>query len=240
MIILTALQSLDKEFHVDHETFQERKKQRIVELRESLKKKPGPTQPFVSGPTNHEVGGFMPGRREFEHEAENDAEDLVKDLEFGIVLEFGGDEQPDDEENPGEEGAMDVDVEAKAEGDAGSKQDDDEDEPQVPAVVESNDSLQLKLALLDMYNERLDARIEAKAIALERGLTDHKRVCVTLLLSYFFLRDNTAQMQQAERKRSKDDRDFINKLKPLARLQTADDFENLVAGLLCARILCLS
>ncbi|KAF8597502.1 hypothetical protein BDV93DRAFT_452687, partial [Ceratobasidium sp. AG-I] len=209
------LPSLDKEFEVDHETFQERKKQRIVELRDLLKKKPGPTQPFVSGPTNHEVGGFMPGRREFEHEAENDAEDLVKDLEFGIVLEFGGDEQPDDEEKPGEEGgAMDVDVDAKAENDADKQDEDGEDEPQVPPVVESNDSLQLKLALLDMYNERLDARIESKAIALERGLTDHKR------------------MQQAERKRSKDDRDFINKLKPLARLQTADDFENLVAGLI--------
>lgn len=169
---------------MDHETFQERKKQRIVELRESLKKKPGPTQPFVSGPTNHEVGGFMPGRREFEHEHENDAEDLVKDLEFGIVLEFGGDEQPDDEEKPEEEGgAMDVDVEAKAEGSSGDKQEEDgEDEPQIPAVVESNDSLQLKLTLLDMYNERLDARIESKAIVLERGLTDHKRVCLILLL----------------------------------------------------------
>lgn len=46
-------------------------------------------------------------------------------------------------------------------------------------------------------------------------------------------------MQQAERKRSKEDRDFINKLKPLARLQTADDFENLVAGLICTQVLCL-
>ncbi|KAG8746648.1 Transcriptional adapter ada2 [Ceratobasidium sp. 414] len=210
------LPSLEHEFDIDHEVFQERKKQRIIDLRESLKKKPGPTQPFVSGPTNHEVGGFMPGRREFEHEHENDAEDLVKDLEFGIVLEFGGGDQPEDEESPeGEGGAMEVDVEAKKDGDANAKSDDDEeDEPQIPAVVESTDSLELKLALLDMYNERLDARVEAKAIVLERGLTDHKRI------------------QQAERKRSKEDREYINKLKPLARLQTADDFENLVAGLL--------
>ncbi|KAG8718028.1 Transcriptional adapter ada2 [Ceratobasidium sp. 394] len=210
------LPSVEQEFEIDHEVFQERKKQRIINLRESLKKKPGPTQPFVSGPTNHEVGGFMPGRREFEHEHENDAEDLVKDLEFGIVLEFGGGDQPEDEEPPGGEGgAMEVDVEAKKDGDANAKSDaDEEDEPQVPAVVESTDSLELKLALLDMYNERLDARVEAKAIVLERGLTDHKRI------------------QQSERKRSKEDRESINKLKPLARLQTADDFENLVAGLL--------
>ncbi|KAG9092295.1 Transcriptional adapter ada2, partial [Ceratobasidium sp. 370] len=212
------LPPLEHEFDIDHEVFQERKKQRIITLRESLKKKPGPTQPFVSGPTNHEVGGFMPGRREFEHEHENDAEDLVKDLEFGIVLEFGGADQPEDEEPPeGEGGAMEVDAEAKKDGEANTKSDvDEEDEPQIPAVVESTDSLELKLALLDMYNERLDARVEAKAIVLERGLTDHKRI------------------QQAERKRSKEDREFINKLKPLARLQTADDFENLVAGLLCA------
>ncbi|KAB5591258.1 Transcriptional adapter 2 [Ceratobasidium theobromae] len=208
------LPRLEQEFDVDYETFQERRKQRIINLRENLKKKPGPTQSFVSGPTNHEVGGFMPGRREFEHEYENDAEDLVKDLEFGIVLEYGGDQQPEDEEKPEESGAMEVDVEVKVEGDGEKNADPDEEEPQPPAVVESTDSMQLKLSLLDMYNERLDARIEAKAIVLERGLTDHKRI------------------QQAERKRSKEDREFINKLKPFARLQTADDFENLVAGLL--------
>ncbi|CAE6432428.1 unnamed protein product [Rhizoctonia solani] len=209
------LPCLEREFDVDYETFQERRKQRIIDLRESLKKKPGPTQPFVSGPTNHEVGGFMPGRREFEHEAENEAEDLVKDLEFGIVLDYGGDQQPDDEEKP-EGDSMDVDVEVKVENESGAKNSDpdDEEEPQAPLVPESNDSMQLKLTLLDMYNEKLDARIEAKVIVLERGLTDHKRI------------------QQAERKRSKEDREFINKLKPLARLQTADDFENLVAGLL--------
>ncbi|KAF8745739.1 Transcriptional adapter 2, partial [Rhizoctonia solani] len=209
------LPRLEHELDVDYETFQERKKQRIINLRESLKKKAGPTQPFVSGPTNHEVGGFMPGRREFEHEAENEAEDLVKDLEFGIVMDYGGDQQPDDEEKP-EGDSMDIDVEVKVENESDAKNSnaDDDDEPQIPAVPESTDSMQLKLTLLDMYNEKLDARIEAKAIVLERGLTDHKRI------------------QQAERKRSKEDREFINKLKPLARLQTADDFENLVAGLL--------
>ncbi|CAE6439213.1 hypothetical protein ACGC1H_006886 [Rhizoctonia solani] len=209
------LPCLDREFDVDYEVFQERKKQRIINLRESLKKKSGPAQPFVSGPTNHEVGGFMPGRREFEHEAENEAEDLVKDLEFGIVLDYGGDQQPDDEEKP-EGDSMDVDVEVKVENESDAKNSntDDDDEPQAPLVPESSDSMQLKLTLLDMYNEKVDARIEAKAIVLERGLTDHKRI------------------QQAERKRSKEDREFINKLKPLARLQTADDFENLVAGLL--------
>ncbi len=36
----------------------------------------------------------MPGRLEFEHEVDNDAELVVKDFEFGIVLKYGGHEQP--------------------------------------------------------------------------------------------------------------------------------------------------
>jgi transcriptional adapter 2-alpha len=130
----------------------------------------------------------MPGRREFEHEAENEAEDLVKDLEFGIVLDHGGDQQPDDEEKP-EGDSMDVDVEVKVENESDTKNSnaDDDDEPQIPAVPESSDSMQLKLALLDMYNEKLDARIEAKAIVLERGLTDHKRVSASFVFGCLWL-----------------------------------------------------
>lgn len=36
----------------------------------------------------------MPGRLEFEHEVDNDAEVAVKDMEFGLVWKYGGDEQP--------------------------------------------------------------------------------------------------------------------------------------------------
>src|SRR6201999_3688792 len=39
----------------------------------------------------------LPGRLEFEHELDNEAEDLVKDLEFGICLEWGGDGIIEDE-----------------------------------------------------------------------------------------------------------------------------------------------
>jgi transcriptional adapter 2-alpha len=35
-----------------------------------------------SGPANHEIAGYMPGRREFETETENDAEVILKDLQF--------------------------------------------------------------------------------------------------------------------------------------------------------------
>jgi transcriptional adapter 2-alpha len=35
-----------------------------------------------SHPANHEIQGYMPGRLEFEHEAENEAEQWVKDMIF--------------------------------------------------------------------------------------------------------------------------------------------------------------
>ena len=81
----------------------------------------------------------MPGRLEFEHEVENDAELAVKDMEFGLVWKYGGDEQPasqpsrpvdagddndegDDDETETQEGDVKVkeepmdDVQAHAEG----------------------------------------------------------------------------------------------------------------------------
>ena len=33
-------------------------------------------------PANHEIHGYMPMRREFEHETDNDAESIIKDIEF--------------------------------------------------------------------------------------------------------------------------------------------------------------
>jgi transcriptional adapter 2-alpha len=36
----------------------------------------------------------MPGRLEFEHEVDNEAEMVVKDFDFGLVWKYGGDEQP--------------------------------------------------------------------------------------------------------------------------------------------------
>ena len=39
-------------------------------------------RPPASQPTNHEIAGYMPGRKEFEQVFDNDAEQIVKDLEF--------------------------------------------------------------------------------------------------------------------------------------------------------------
>lgn len=58
---------------------------------------PAPKVAPTSAPGVHEVATFLPGRLEFEHEYDNEAEDLVKDLEFGVCLEWGGDSIPEDE-----------------------------------------------------------------------------------------------------------------------------------------------
>ena len=86
---------MDHEFDIDPAEFQERKRRRISTMTTSAPP-PHKVAP-VSAPGNHEVAGFLPGRLEFEHELDNEAEDIVKDLEFGICLEWGGDEMPEDE-----------------------------------------------------------------------------------------------------------------------------------------------
>ena len=58
---------------------------------------PPPKVAPTSAPGVHEIATFLPGRLEFEHELDNEAEDLVKDLEFGVCLEWGGDEIIEDE-----------------------------------------------------------------------------------------------------------------------------------------------
>lgn len=55
-------------------------------------------KPLVSAPTSHsELAGYMPGRLEFEYEYEQEAETLVKDMEFGKIYQWGGEEIPGDE-----------------------------------------------------------------------------------------------------------------------------------------------
>lgn len=190
---------------VDTDDFQRKKKARIEEMRKPHAL-PASTAPLVSAPTNHEVGGFMPGRLEFEHELENEAELTVKDMEFGLVFKYGGDEQPqakvtrpveeeeEEEDEEGEDGDEDVkpkkediDVKVKVE----EEDDDDEDEEEEednpkkrkaevildpPQDLEDEDELEIKLAMLDIYFSKLDKRESAKDIIFDRALTEHKRV----------------------------------------------------------------
>ena len=91
-------QRMDLRFDVDASEFQERKRRRISNMNTA----PAPTTkvPPTSAPAVHEVATFLPGRLEFEHELDNEAEDLVKDLEFGIITQYGGDSIPFDDTAP--------------------------------------------------------------------------------------------------------------------------------------------
>lgn len=40
-------------------------------------------------------------------------------------------------------------------------------------------------------------------------------------------------MQMAEKRRQKDDKDILHRLRPFARLQTAEDFEQFQTDILC-------
>jgi len=97
MITLTHMsniQQMDVHFNIDPSEFQERKRRRIIAMNTAP---PPPKVAPTSAPGVHEIATFLPGRLEFEHELDNEAEDLVKDLEFGVCLEWGGDEIIEDE-----------------------------------------------------------------------------------------------------------------------------------------------
>ncbi|KAI9021955.1 hypothetical protein DFJ74DRAFT_620249 [Hyaloraphidium curvatum] len=121
-----------------------------------MRKIPKMQKPLASTPTVHEVAGYMPGRMEFEHEAENEAEGPVKDMVFDDPVD--GDEE-------------------------------------------------LKLAVLDIYNDKLAIRDERKALIFERGLLDFKKI------------------QTQERRRSKEEKDMMFRFRAFARMMTKEDFE---------------
>lgn len=89
------LPDMKRSFEIDPAEFQTRKRRRIEQLNAAppQQQKPAP----VSIPGIHEVGTYLPGRLEFEHEIDNEAEDMIKDLEFGVCLDFDGDQIPQDE-----------------------------------------------------------------------------------------------------------------------------------------------
>ena len=82
-----------------------------------------------------------------------------------------------------------------------------------PRTGELEPEMELKLTVMDIYNARLTQRVERKKVIFE-----HK------LLEY---RENT----RIEKKRSKEERDLVNKAKPFARMMNHDDFESLCQGL---------
>lgn len=84
-----------------------------------------------------------------------------------------------------------------------------EDDPS----AEDPGEVELKLAVLDIYNHNLTKRAEKKRVIFEHGFLEYKK------------------KQQWEKRWTKEERDVVNKTKPLARLQNTGDYETLVEGL---------
>lgn len=156
---------LTKEFNIPPEEFIEARKQRMERYRQQqAQMSPIKPKALASVPTCHEIQGYMPGRLEFDVEAENEAETSIKDMVF----------DPED---------TDLDVE-------------------------------LKLAVLKIYNARLTRRAERKRIMLAHNLMDYKR------------------LTNIDKKRSKEDRDLMFRLKAFVRLLPPKEFEDFSESLL--------
>jgi transcriptional adapter 2-alpha len=163
------LPRMNLQFETSESECRERKRQRLQQSRGMAPRKPASSnpnaaKPITSGPSFHEIQGYMPRRFEFETEHENEAEQFVKDMVFN---------------------------------------DDD-----------TQEEIDLKLMVLDIYNARLDRRMERKKLIFERRWLDFKR------------------MQSMERKRQKEEREIYNKTRVFCRLQTESDYDTFVKGLI--------
>ena len=65
----------------------------------------------------------------------------------------------------------------------------------------------LKMTVFDIYNSKLTARMERKRIIFEHNLLEYKK------------------NSQLDKKRTKEERDLLNKAKPFARMMNHEDFE---------------
>ena len=82
-----------------------------------------------------------------------------------------------------------------------------------PRTGELEPEMELKLTVMDIYNCRLTQRVDRKKVVFEH-----------ILLEY---RENI----KTEKKRTKEERDLVNRAKPFARMVNHDDFENFTQGL---------
>lgn len=74
--------------------------------------------------------------------------------------------------------------------------------------------MELKLTVMDIYNTRLTQRVERKKVIFEHNLLDYR------------------ENMKVEKKRSKEEKDLVNKAKPFARMMNAYDYESFTQGLI--------
>ncbi|KAL3428505.1 hypothetical protein PVAG01_02014 [Phlyctema vagabunda] len=83
-----------------------------------------------------------------------------------------------------------------------------------PRTGQMDPEMELKTTVMGVYNERLTQRAERKKVMFEHNLLDYRK--------------NAA----LDKKRTKEERDIVNKCKPFARMMNRYDYEKMVAGLL--------
>jgi transcriptional adapter 2-alpha len=83
-----------------------------------------------------------------------------------------------------------------------------------PRTGELEPEMELKMVVMDIYNSRLTARTERKKVIFEHNLLEYRK--------------NAA----LDKKRTKEERELLNKAKPFARMQNHDDFEEFCKGLI--------
>jgi transcriptional adapter 2-alpha len=83
----------------------------------------------------------------------------------------------------------------------------------LPMNPEQQQEFELKMLIMKVYNERLTARVERKKIIFEHNLLNYK------------------VNQANDKKRTKEQRDLMNRTKPFARMMTAKDYEDFCQGL---------
>ena len=82
-----------------------------------------------------------------------------------------------------------------------------------PKTGELEPEMELKMTVMDIYNSRLTQRADRKKVIFEHNLLEY--------------RENT----KLEKKRSKDEKDLVQKAKPFARMMNRQDFEDFCQGL---------
>ncbi|KAG0004515.1 Transcriptional adapter ada2 [Modicella reniformis] len=80
------------------------------------------------------------------------------------------------------------------------------------------EEVDLKLMVLEIYNNKLNKRMERRKFVFDRGFLEYKKVRIT--------------NQTADRKRTSKERDQHNGVRVFAQLQTREDYDKFVEGLM--------
>lgn len=83
-----------------------------------------------------------------------------------------------------------------------------------PRTGEVEPEMELKMTVMDIYNSRLTQRAERKKVIFEHNLLEYRK------------------NNLLDKKRTKEERDLLNKAKPFARMMNHDDFEEFCKGLI--------